>query len=248
MGISPVTDRLPIPQDTAGRPFGRDRPGITAQPYIYGQTSGETSKIGEMEARWGVPHPGIIHPGTHVALETSQTNQLMSYSGGGAVDIGHFPPPHHGYPGYAFDASYFSPARQMSNLPGEPMTNVQYPLQEQLLEGSNSGGDQMSFPQTNQPEPMRTRLSPGQYDPTTLGLGGPSASVGFAETPEQMHLQAIAMYPHLMGPRGHIPHATRGLNLVERYSPAMRVPLLRELLKGLTPTMVELLGELISGI
>lgn len=235
----------------AGRPLGRDRPGVTAQPYIHSQTSGETSKIGEMEARWGVSlgdhrntsnayHSEIIHP-THMALETSQTNQPMSYPGGRTMDVGHFLPPYHGHLGH-FDASNFPQARQMLNLPGEPMAHVQYPLQEQLFGESDSGGDQMSFPQTNQPEPMRTRLSPGQCDPTTLDLGGPSASVGFTGTLEEMHLQA--MYPHLVGPGAHISYITGVLNLVELYSPAMRAPLLREFLKGLTPTMAGLLREI----
>lgn len=242
---SPVANRLPahdISRDTVGRSFGQNRLGAIAQlqPYIYAQTSGAMPKPGEMETRWGVSlamgenrhtsnayHPEILPPGMHIVSETSQTNQPMPHSSGRAMNTGgQFLSPHHGQLGHAFDAGYF------------PRPDDQFP------EESNSGGNQFLFPQTNQP--VRTRWSPGQCDYTTPDFRGPSAGGGFAGTPEDTHMQT--MYPHLVGPGKPISFVTNHLNLVEIYTPAMREPLLREFLKGLSPTMVELLGSMISRI
>lgn len=238
-----------------GRPLGKNRSG-TAQPYTYAQASGETLKLGEMEARWGLSLGEMVPLGGHMVPETPHANQPMLFSSGRLMDVGgRSLSPHPGQLGYAFDigcfqqpprtsSNLYTQARQITNLAGEPMT--QWAFHDQLPEESNSGEDQMPFPQTNQPEPIRTRLLPGHCDSATLNLGEPSANGVFTGTLEEMHMQA--MYPHLVGPGGSISFVTGHLNLVEQYTPTMQVPLLRNFLKGLTPTMVRLLGEIISEI
>lgn len=243
---------------------------IPRTPQIYSNVHESTPM--HMAERWGVtlaetrPHVNseiIISPGIQPAREA------FPYSNRKPANIGRQFLSHSQFPtGHAPGTSYSQHPQNFNNPDAhgtrgnsvaDPMSQYYsysyghppVPFTEDYPDVYQDGNPLPGLhAQTHQPPVLGGAMiwPPSQCDFPTPDQGGrwpPPASGGLIG-PENTHMQT--MYPHLVRPGGTFSYVTEQLNLAEKYTPAMKEPLLRALLKDLTPTMVEFLGGIIARI